>query len=272
MSDEMAQGDHWSTQLRRHRERKGLTREGLAARAGISASAIKSIERGKRHPKEDTLKALTDALGLTRDEANPIRLAAGYSVDWYGLLHERYPSTPEDLQAQVDEYPWPAFITNQSFDLLHANRAFELVWDVDLSRERLGPGERNFLSGATEPRFLDYVDNFDELVTYMIGLVKGDPRWQQSPANPAPWLQDVMDKLSEGNPRLFARIGALWQQAEPIPHRSRHIYHVSWRHRGETPMRFVCSTSIADLWNELSWNEWVPADAESWSALKHILG
>ena len=56
--------------LRRARRVAGLTQEQLAERAGLSARVISDIERGViRAPRQDTLKLLSDALGLDADEA-----------------------------------------------------------------------------------------------------------------------------------------------------------------------------------------------------------
>lgn len=176
----------------------------------------------------------------------------------------------EKLPQEVEKCPWPVYITNQATDVVFANKAFERVWDVDLSSEYTDPGQRNLMAGASDPRWVQNVENFDELVTYLIGLIKGDPRWQQSPANPAPWLQTHFKRFFEGDPQIIARIMDLWTTAEPLPHQARHVYRVVWRYRGRQTLRFIGSTTIADLWNELSWNEWVPADAETWQALTEL--
>jgi DNA-binding transcriptional regulator YiaG len=51
--------------LRRHRERLLLTQEALAQRAAISVGAIRDFESGRvRRPRDDTVRLLSDALGL----------------------------------------------------------------------------------------------------------------------------------------------------------------------------------------------------------------
>ncbi len=51
--------------LRRHRVAAGLTQEGLADLAGLSARGISDLERGvKRRPRRDTLEFLIRALDL----------------------------------------------------------------------------------------------------------------------------------------------------------------------------------------------------------------
>ena len=267
--DDAQTGEDWRTALRRHREIRGLTRAQLATRAGVSASALKAFENGKRHPKESTLGALIDALGLSREQANPLRASAGYPGDWYGLFEGRYPSGALDLATEVHKYEWPVFVSNQAIDVLHANGTFERLMGVDLSRDFQGPGERNFLAHASDPRFSGLFENFDDLVIFMVGLVKGDPRWQTSAARPAPWLRSALRAFMNGDPALIRRVLDLWDGAPPIAHAARHAYHIRLRYEGRV-LSFRGSMTIADLWNELSWNEWIPASADTWHAVTEI--
>jgi predicted ATPase/DNA-binding XRE family transcriptional regulator len=59
----------FAEQLRRLREARGLTREQLAERAGLSPQAIAALERGRRQrPYPHTVQALADALELSGEE------------------------------------------------------------------------------------------------------------------------------------------------------------------------------------------------------------
>jgi predicted ATPase/DNA-binding XRE family transcriptional regulator len=61
--------------LRRFRLAAGLSQEGLADRAGLSADAVAALERGRRRtPRAETLRRLAVALGL--DEAGRAQLAS----------------------------------------------------------------------------------------------------------------------------------------------------------------------------------------------------
>ena len=56
-------------QLRRFRERAGMTQEELAARAALTAKAVSALERGaRRSPYPQTVQALANALGLPAGE------------------------------------------------------------------------------------------------------------------------------------------------------------------------------------------------------------
>jgi len=51
-------------ELRRIRERRGLTVRELAIRAGLSAEAVSAIERGVRYPSLHSLECLAQALEI----------------------------------------------------------------------------------------------------------------------------------------------------------------------------------------------------------------
>jgi transcriptional regulator with XRE-family HTH domain len=55
-------------ELRRIREERGLTVEGLAEKSGVSATTIREVERGRREARMDTVSRLAKPLGLTFDE------------------------------------------------------------------------------------------------------------------------------------------------------------------------------------------------------------
>jgi transcriptional regulator with XRE-family HTH domain len=58
-----------ATRLKRLREAAGLTQQELAARAGLSISAVTQTEGGqKKDPRLSTVIALAKVLGVTLDE------------------------------------------------------------------------------------------------------------------------------------------------------------------------------------------------------------
>src|SRR6187402_2579875 len=64
-------------QLRRFRERAGMSQEGLAGLAGLSVNAVGALERGeRRRPYPHTVRALADALGLDDAERDALTAAA----------------------------------------------------------------------------------------------------------------------------------------------------------------------------------------------------
>jgi len=86
--------------LRRHRARAGLTQAALAGKAGLSEQAISVLERGTRsHPRIDTVRMLTAALGLTAEEAEEFMAVAR------GKGRQR-PVPDADAPAESFPAPW----------------------------------------------------------------------------------------------------------------------------------------------------------------------
>jgi ribosome-binding protein aMBF1 (putative translation factor) len=56
--------DAFSRVVKKHREKCGLSRAGLAEKAGLHQTYIGLLEREKRRPNLDTAKAISNALGL----------------------------------------------------------------------------------------------------------------------------------------------------------------------------------------------------------------
>jgi transcriptional regulator with XRE-family HTH domain len=54
-----------AVRLRELRDQHGWTRQELAERAGVSKEAIYTHERGRKHPRRDTLCLLAEALGVS---------------------------------------------------------------------------------------------------------------------------------------------------------------------------------------------------------------
>ena len=54
--------------IRRHRERLGLSQEGLAYEADINRTYIASLEAGQRNPSLDLMARLAKALGIDLGE------------------------------------------------------------------------------------------------------------------------------------------------------------------------------------------------------------
>jgi transcriptional regulator with XRE-family HTH domain len=262
----------WRAQIREHRQRLGVTQPELARRTGLSLTAVKAYENGKRRPSTDALDAILVALGLAPEQANPIRAGAGYAINFSALFDNRYIFDREFAQQQADRLPWPVYITNQATLVVVYNRAFEALLDVDVEREFPDPAERNLLAYASEPRFTRGLENFDEVVGMLIGLAKGDPRVEADVERPPPWSAEAVQKFLQKDPAFIRPFLELWEKQPPIPHRTRHVYEVHWRFRGEPPaLRFIASLSPADLWDELWWNEWTPADARTHDRLAEIV-
>jgi len=59
--------DAFSQVVKKHREKRNLSRSALAELSGLHQTYIGLLERGERSPNLDTAKAIADALGLSLD-------------------------------------------------------------------------------------------------------------------------------------------------------------------------------------------------------------
>lgn len=258
----------WRAALRGRRLSMGLSQKELSARSGLSLAAVKAYESGRRLPSRASLTALVDALGTPREEANRIHGGAGYAIDWGTLLDGRYVFDLAEAAGQLEAMQWPAFITNQACDIVAANSAFVRLMDVGELPEAV---DRNLFAGNAMDQFARCVDNYDELITFMMGLAKGDPRRPQNLRNPAPWLQAPIARALANDAALAARYRELWERAEPLPHKTTHQYRVRWTYRSRHHLHFVGLLTVADVWSELSRNDWIPADAATWQTLDAVV-
>jgi transcriptional regulator with XRE-family HTH domain len=253
--------------------RQGLTQAQLAERSGLALASVRAYEYGRRHPSQTALLSLVGALGIPREEANNVLMGAGYAVDWQGMLRQDFvPPRHEELEAQAAALIWPAFVTNQSFDVLYANRAAQTLFDVDLDREYTGFGERNILGGITHEEFASRVENWDEVVTFICGLAKGDSEWASTDlAHPAPYSRRPLERMLEGDPARITRFIDLWGSAPAIPNRLWQTFNLRLRYRGQV-LSFSARMVLADIVTGMHWNECVPADGETWRALEGLAG
>jgi hypothetical protein len=98
---------------------------------------------------------------------------------------------------------------------------------------------------------------------FMIGLAKADLRRQINPERQAPYVNEAFQRFLAGNPSYIPRLLNLWESTEPVPHTTRMHYPVRWRHESGRTMRFTATMHVADVWQELSWHDWVPEDEET---------
>ena len=82
-------------EVRRRRRAAKLTLEELAARAGLSANYLGTVERGSRDPSLSSVQAIADALGVTvGDLVGGKSLPSGAGMEAARLFEQ----APEDVQ------------------------------------------------------------------------------------------------------------------------------------------------------------------------------
>lgn len=254
----------WRQALREYRVQRRLSQPEVARRSGLSLSAVKAYENGQRHPSREALTAITDALGMTAGQANPILAGAGYATNWRAIYHQAYgPREVDWFTEEVERSAWPVFVTNEASDLIAANRAFRNLVGVPL-RERLPRADKwNFLALSSTPSYAERLENWDEAMTFVLGLAKMDLRRQINPERPAPWTTEPYQRFLQGDPIYVTRMLRLWEPAEPVAHTTRMHYPVRWRHESGQLLRFAAMMHVADVWQVFAWHDWVPEDADT---------
>ena len=262
----------WRASLREHRVRHGLSQPEVGKRAGLSTASVRSYENGSRHPTLDALAAMLKAIGLTPEQANPIRAGAGYAVDLRWLIGSRYaPRDIEQLAEEAEKYTWPVWVANITADLLVMNRAFRAMLGPDLVAELERDTETpNFIAASSNPHFADRLVNWDETVKFMIGLSKGEPRADLNLERPEPFLAKAVQRFLKGDPGYVRRLMMLWQEAPDVTAGMRYHSPFHWKVDDGRVLRLMGTIHIADIWSELLWGDYIPEDSEAWQILESL--
>ena len=260
----------WPAQLRRLREQEKLSRPELALRSGVSAASIKAYESGARRPARQALLALLDALSADAFARHEILTAAGFAADgrspaanlddpWFSL---------KDAAAAMSGLPHPACVTTELFEVVAANPVIQRLWEVDLHHELDGPFERGFLSMLSTPRFADRLVNWEEALSVAVSVVKGHYGGEAA-LDPVkhPYLAALIEHFLAGSPRYVQRFLGLWMTLPGAMFRVRLSYPVTWDHSEFGPLRFLAVTGPANQRPSLWFNDWIPIDAATVTAI-----
>ncbi len=259
--------------LRRHRRAKGFSQRELAERAGVSFSAVKAYEAGERRPSRQALTRIIDVLGIPTEDGEMLLASAGYAVDLSKIADGRYASWDvRRLAEEVEASPGPAFVTNQATDIICANRAFRRVVGLDLHVRLPDKSNWNFFARLSDPRFATRLQNWDDVVAFLVGIAKGHARYTGNAEAPAPFLERPLERFTDGDPSYNRRLITLWEESPVIPRRTRMRYAVRWWRDDGRMLRFACLMHVADIWQEFSWHDWTPEDAETFAFVTSLSG
>jgi transcriptional regulator with XRE-family HTH domain len=267
-------GEHWREALKSAREQLGLSQAELARRASLSREAVRGYEEGRRRPSSRSLSRLLDALQV--DAATRNEILVGMS----GLAPTLFPSqqfpnyfyTVEELQQAVEDAPWPEFVLNDNVEVVAANAAVQALWGVDFAEERRqrSRAQMNLLSVASTHRFADHALNWDQCLATLAGVFKGRPRDPRTLDEPDAYFNAVLAEFSAGDPTFLRRLIDVFASAPARDPKCRWTYRVVWRDDDFGEMRFTAIVNTASEPDALAFNDWVPLDAESWTALEQV--
>lgn len=156
--------------LREWRSARRFSQLDLALEAGVSARHLSCLETGKSQPSRGMVARLADALDMPLRERNALFIAAGFAPRY----RETGLSTPAlaPVRRAIDfilgqQEPFPAFVMNRHWDVLHLNAAA-----IRFNRFLMQGGESrhmNMLHQFFDPRDLRAaVANWEEIAGDLI--------------------------------------------------------------------------------------------------------
>lgn len=261
----------WRALLRDARQAVLLTREQLAARSGVSAVSIKAYELGTRNPTRELLTVLLDALELDRYGRNQVLEAAGFRPD--GLdVWKRNPDFAlsfDEAVAEVQRYRWPAFLTGEGMKLLAANAAYQRLFGRQPEAAQAQGVEGSFLTWMSHPVIARLVKNWDEVMTFMIGELKGSLRFPEAtPEGSSTYVNAAMERFFKGDPAYINRYLKLWDTTPASKAKSRFSYRVVIDHPLIGELDFRCIGMGVNEVDGLVINDWLPQDSGTWERLE----
>lgn len=258
--------------LRDARKALKLDQAELARRSGISQAAVRSYENGRRNPTRAHLEALFEPLKMPSETANAIREALGFAPSrsvFIDQFETGYYFSRDELPAHTALQPWPEFVTNDAMEVSAVNAPCEAVWGIDFARESAtrSRAAMNLLAVASDNHFADRIVNWDEVIGLMVSIVKA---MAMTIENEHPYLGEVLAEFAKGDPAFIERLLKIYVEAEPRGAKARWTYPVVWRIEPYGEMRFLCTVSVAHEPDALSFNSWIPVDADSWRVLEEV--
>jgi transcriptional regulator with XRE-family HTH domain len=250
------------------RRSRGLTQAGLAQRAAISTDSVRRYEAGNRQPSTASMSRLADALELHGSRRRSFFDSAGVDEapppdQEIGI--DGYETVSVEIETILDAVPWPSFVAGDIMDLVAANRAAEMLWDVDLSAEfkRRSRAEVSFLSIAAERRFATRIVNWEEPVAALISVLKAMPRTSLMLDDASPLLSDVLEAFAENDPGALGRLFTLWESTPPAEAAIRWGFPITWNDPRVGELRFLNLVDAISAVDGFSFNAWLPRDAET---------
>ena len=271
-----AEAPGWREIIRTERRRVGLTQKELARRAGLDAETIRKYENGARLPPRESLERILEVVQASDATIHRVLTDRGFFYPDFRYPPNKSPGyyfTNQELQPFVDQVHWPVFAANELGEVVVANRVVQRLWGIDLAEEvRLrGRARANMLVAMCEPRFASRLVNWDDILGRFIGLNKAVAASRTMLENPGVLFEEILAAIASSNPQALTRIYELWQTAPRIVDKVRWSYPVVWREPGHPDMRFQGVVTTASEPDGVGFNDWIPADAATWTTLEAVL-
>lgn len=123
---------------------------------------------------------------------------------------------------------------------------------------------------ASDPAFIERYESWDDGAKFIAGILKAEQRWEANLDRPAPPISDAFQRFLQGDPVYITRLLKLWESIEPVDITTRMAYPVRWRAESGELLSFAATMHVAEVWQELSWHDWIPADGATQAALREL--
>lgn len=255
--------------LRAAREAARLSRSELAERSGVASATIKAYELGLRHPSQPLLTVLLDSMESDRLVRNRVLEAAGFRPDGLDVWTRNadFALTLEEALQEIDAYRWPALLTGEGLKFVAANAAYARLFGGPA-----GSGESRaaggFLSWMSYPPYADRLKNWDEVMKFLIGTLKGSLRFPEVvPEGTSTHIRAALERFFAGDAAYISRYLALWEQTPAARAKARFSYRIVFDHPAFGMLSFRCLGMGVNEMDGLIVNDWIPEDAETWARL-----
>lgn len=152
---------HFGAELRRWRQKRGLSQLALALQARASQRHLSFLETGRTRPRARTVVKLCEVLAVPLRERNHLLALAGLPPMYATSNFDAPPSAPfaAALDGLLEQHePFPALVINGWWDVVRVNRAASTVFGL------LGGRPSNMLEALFNPQGMRaFIDNWDEV-------------------------------------------------------------------------------------------------------------
>ncbi|TAK58281.1 MAG: XRE family transcriptional regulator [Dehalococcoidia bacterium] len=262
--------DAWNDELRSIRERRGMSRDELAERCGLSAHSLRSYELGRRRPTRDHLLDLLRC--LTADERSRSIILAGAGLAPEAPVDRfREPNVPPREAARLIRHrPLPAVLLNDRTEVLAVSGAAWRLFGMP-EYEANPPKHRSALTEITFRAIAARVQNWDEVIGQILQFLKAGLPADHSIESAGTPITTIVRKLAAADPSMWERFVRVWRASPPFRGRmTGHTYPGVWSVPGGT-IRFNVFVGCLNTEVGLYAHTMVPADAQSHLLLDELL-
>ena len=244
----------WNELLRKARDGTGLSRRAVAELSGLSEETIFSYEATRRNPRRERLLQLTRALKLDGAATNAILTDAALEPEPSPWLRDAaLRARPlSELQGALDSYSWPCLALNERFEIVAWNQQAVRVAELDFRTALPESHQRNLLRIAVPRHFRERVQNWDEVVSVMVGMYKNHHMGSEDLAEGSPYFQSMVTDIARNDGDFLARLMGLWANTPARKQATRIVFRVAWRTGEGTPLSFNCLITAWDEFDAIS--------------------